>query len=201
MARGTRETILTAAIELMRVHGYAALSMKQIVAASGAPIGSIYHHFPEGKGQIAREALVNSGVAYAAVIPMVMAEQLELGAGIRAAFAQAADDMESAGYANMCPVSTVAGEVANSDEPLRLAAASVFGDWITLGRMYFHSRGLAEDLAEEVVIAIICSLEGAFVMARTLRSKTPLLAAGRAVAGTYDGIALLPVPAGSQTLL
>jgi hypothetical protein len=131
---------------------------------------------------------------------MVMADHLELGAGIRAAFAQAADDMESTGYANMCPVSTVAGEVANSDETLRLAAASVFGDWITLGRMYFHGRGLAEDRAEEVVIAIICSLEGAFVMARTLRSKAPLLAAGRALSGTYDGIALLPVPVDSQTL-
>ena len=200
MARGTRESILTAAIELMRVHGYAALSMKQIVAASGAPIGSIYHHFPEGKAQIAREALVNAGVAYAAVIPMVMADQLDLGAGIRFAFAQAAEDMESIGYANMCPVSTVAGEVANADESLWVAAASIFGDWITLGRMYFHGRGLSEDLAEEVVIAIICSLEGAFVMSRTLRSKAPLLAAGRALSGTYDGIALLPLPADSQTL-
>ncbi|WP_036518168.1 TetR/AcrR family transcriptional regulator [Nocardia sp. 348MFTsu5.1] len=200
MARGTRESILTAAIELMRAHGYAALSMKQIVAASGAPIGSIYHHFPEGKAQIAREALVNAGVAYAAVIPMVMADQLDLGAGIRFAFAQAAEDMESTGYANMCPVSTVAGEVANADESLRAAAASIFGDWITLGRMYFHSRGLTEDLAEEVVIAIICSLEGAFVMSRTLRSKAPLLAAGRALSGSYNGIALLPLPVDSQTL-
>ena len=197
MARGTRETILTAATELMRVHGYAALSMKQIVASSGAPIGSIYHHFPEGKAQIAREALVNAGVAYSAVLPLVMADQPELGAGIRAAFSQAADDMELTGYANMCPFSTVAGEVANADESLRTAAASVFGDWITLGRSYFQSRGLDKDLAEEVVTAIIRSLEGAFVMARTLRSKAPLLAAGRALAGTYDGIALLPVPVGA----
>lgn len=198
MARGTRETILTAAVELMRVHGYAALSMKQIVASSGAPIGSIYHHFPEGKAQIAREALINAGVAYAAVIPMVMADQSELGAGIRAAFTQAADDMELTGYANMCPVSTVAGEVANADESLRMAAASVFGDWITFGREYFQGRGLDEDLAEEVVTAIICSLEGAFVMARTLRSRAPLLAAGRALSGSYNGIPLLPVPSDAR---
>jgi AcrR family transcriptional regulator len=198
MARGTRETILTTAIELMRVHGYAALSMKQIVAGSGAPIGSIYHHFPEGKAQIAREALINAGIAYAAVIPTVLADQLELGAGIRAAFAQAAQDMEQTGFANMCPVSTVAGEVANADESLRSAAASVFTDWITLGQAYFESRGLDAEMAAEVVTAIICSLEGAFVMARTLRSTAPLLAAGRALSGTYAGVVLLPVTAPAE---
>lgn len=190
MARGTRETILTTAVELMRVHGYAALSMKQIVAGSGAPIGSIYHHFPEGKAQIAREALVNAGVAYAAIIPAVFADQTDLGDGIRAAFALAAEDIEQTGFANMCPVSTVAGEVANADESLRLAAASVFGDWITLGTAYFESRGVHPDTAREVIIAIICALEGAFVMTRTLRDTAPLLAAGAALAGTYHGVPL-----------
>jgi AcrR family transcriptional regulator len=190
MARGTRETILTTAIELMRVHGYAALSMKQIVAGSGAPIGSIYHHFPEGKSQIAREALVNAGVAYAAIVPAVFADQTDLGAGIRTAFAVAAQDIEQTGFANMCPVSTVAGEVANSDEPLRLAAASVFDDWITLGTAYFESRGLTPGMARKVIIAVICALEGAFVMTRTLRDTAPLLAAGTALAGAYDGVPL-----------
>lgn len=190
MARGTRETILTTAIELMRIHGYAALSMKQIVAGSGAPIGSIYHHFPEGKAQIAREALVNAGVAYAAVIPAVLEDQVELGAGIRAAFVRAAEVMEQTGFANMCPVSSVAGEVANADESLRLTAAEVFTDWLTLGQGYFESRGLTAEVAEEVITAIICSLEGAFVMARTLRTTRPLIAAGTALSARYEGVAL-----------
>ncbi|OZG28687.1 TetR family transcriptional regulator [Williamsia sp. 1138] len=190
MARDTRETILTTAIELMRVHGYSALSMKQIVAGSGAPIGSIYHHFPEGKSQIAREALVNAGIAYAAVIPAVLADQVDLGAGIRAAFAQAAEVTEQTGFANMCPVSTVAGEVANSDDSLRRAAAGVFTDWITLGQAYFESRGVESEMAEEAITAIVCSLEGAFVMARTLRNTRPLIAAGTALSARYEGVAL-----------
>lgn len=45
MARSTREAILTAAAELMRHRGYAAVGMKDIAHASGAPIGSLYHHF------------------------------------------------------------------------------------------------------------------------------------------------------------
>ena len=61
MARSTRETILTAAAELMRHKGFGAVAMKDVAAASGAPIGSLYHHFPGGKNQIAREALTAAG--------------------------------------------------------------------------------------------------------------------------------------------
>src|SRR5436305_320241 len=65
MARSTRESILTAAAELMRHKGYGAVGMKDIAQASGAPIGSLYHHFRGGKVQIAREALINAGRAWA----------------------------------------------------------------------------------------------------------------------------------------
>ena len=93
MARSTREAILTAAAELMRHKGYGAVGMKDIAAASGAPIGSLYHHFRGGKVQIAREALVNAGAAYALLIPSIVDEHTDLGAAIEGVFTQAADDM------------------------------------------------------------------------------------------------------------
>ena len=57
MARSTRESILTAAAELMRHKGYGAVGMKDIAQASGAPIGSLYHHFPRGKDELVESAL------------------------------------------------------------------------------------------------------------------------------------------------
>lgn len=120
----------------------------------------------------------------------MLADQVDLGAGIRAAFAQAAEVTEQTDFANMCPVSTVAGEVANSDDSLRRAAAGVFTDWITLGQAYFESRGVESEMAEEAITAIVCSLEGAFVMARTLRNTRPLIAAGTALSARYEGVAL-----------
>ncbi|MBK6804952.1 MAG: TetR/AcrR family transcriptional regulator [Betaproteobacteria bacterium] len=45
----SRERMLDAAIGLMRHGGLAAAGMNEIVAASGAPKGSVYHHFPDGK--------------------------------------------------------------------------------------------------------------------------------------------------------
>ncbi|AGB23046.1 transcriptional regulator [Mycobacterium sp. JS623] len=192
MARSTRESILTAAAELMRHKGYGAVGMKDIAQASGAPIGSLYHHFPRGKIQIAREALTNAGAAYALLIPSIVDSYDDLGAAIDAVFTQAAEDMAGTGFANMCPVASVAAEIADTVEELRETSAAVFQGWVDGGSAYFASRGLDPSQARAVTLALIGALEGAFVLGRTLRSAEPLLAAGRALAPQYRGVQLLP---------
>lgn len=190
MARTTRESILTAAAELMRHRGYGGVAMKDIAEASGAPIGSIYHHFREGKVQIAREALVNAGVAYGLLIPTVVDAYTDLGDAVDGVFRQAAEDMAATGFANMCPVASVAAEVADTVEPLRQATADIFQGWIAGGTAYFESRGLGQSQAREVTVAVIGALEGAFVLGRTLRSTEPLLAAGRVMGPQFRGVTL-----------
>ena len=150
MARSTREAILTAAAELMRRKGYGAVGMKDIAAASGAPIGSLYHHFRDGKVQIAREALVNAGVAYGLLIPTLVDPHDDLGEAIESVFAQAAEDMASTGFANMCPVASVAAEIADTVEELRSTSAAVFNGWLDGGTAYFVARGLPESQARDV---------------------------------------------------
>ena len=190
MARSTRESILTAAVELMRHKGYAAVGMKDLVAASGSPIGSLYHHFPGGKLQIARTALVNAGAAYALLIPTVVDAHQDLGEAITSVFAQAAADMADTGFVNMCPVASVAAEAADTVEGLRETASIIFTDWLDGGTAYFTSRGLPSGTARDVTVALIGALEGAFVLARTLRDTEPLLAAGRVLGNQYLGVAL-----------
>jgi len=191
MARSTRGSILTAAAELMRRKGYGAVGMKDIAEASGAPIGSLYHHFRGGKVQIVREALINAGHAYALLIPSIVDDYTDLGAAIEGVFTQAGEDMASTGFANMCPVASIAAEVADTVEELREASASVFTGWVDGGTAYFHARGLDETRARDVTLALIGALEGAFVLARTLRSTEPLVAAGRALGPQYRGVELI----------
>jgi hypothetical protein len=66
----------------------------------------------------------------------------------------------------------------------------VFEGWVDGGSAYFAARGLDASQAREVTLAVICALEGAFVLARTLRSTEPLLAAGRVLAPQYRGVRL-----------
>lgn len=58
---GRRDTILSAALGLFLERGYAATSIADIRAASGASTGSIYHFF-KGKGAIA-QALLTAAIA------------------------------------------------------------------------------------------------------------------------------------------
>ncbi len=190
MARSTRESILTATAELMRHKGYGAVGMKDIVQASGAPIGSLYHHFRGGKAEIARQALINAGAAYALLIPSVVDGYTDLGAALEGVFTQAAEDMAATGFANMCPVASVAAEVADTVEELRTTTAQIFAGWIDGGAAYFSARGLDPGQAREVTLALIGALEGAFMLARTLRNTEPLLAAGRVLGRQYRGIVL-----------
>src|SRR4051812_17651056 len=51
-----RQRMIQSAMLLMGEHGVDATSFSQVIEHSGAPRGSIYHHFPGGKAQLVEEA-------------------------------------------------------------------------------------------------------------------------------------------------
>ncbi|MGC5255316.1 TetR/AcrR family transcriptional regulator [Gordonia sp. DT218] len=190
----TDQRITVAMAELLRRQGYAGTGIKQVIEAAGVPNGSLYHHFPGGKSEIAGVALRTMGAAYAELVGGLLADGDDLPAAIERAFDAAADDIENTGWINMCPVGTIAGEVADAEPALREVAAEIFASWIDGGTELIVHRGYATDDARGLVTALVAALEGAFVMARTLRSTEPLRGAGRAMAAYASS---LPVGARS----
>lgn len=175
--------------ELLRHQGYAATGVQQLARAADAPIGSIYHHFKKGKREVTAEVLRESGAAYMRLIPLLLDERDDLADGLDAAFAQAAELMESTGWANMCPVGTVLGETAATEPELRRVGAGVVASWVTEGVRYFTGRGLAPEDARVLTYAMISALEGGFILARGQRSREPLLAAARSVSALARSLA------------
>src|SRR6516162_342400 len=188
----TSQRIVRAMAELLRVQGYAATGIQQLARAAGAPTGSIYHHFRGGKREVAAAALRESGAAYIQLLPLLLDQHADLPTAIDAAFAAAADDIANTGWANMCPVVTVAGEIADTEPELRQVAAEVIASWIDEGSRYLAGRGLSETDARAAMYTLLAALEGGFMLARAQRTAEPLLAAGRAVSAY---IATLPVTA------
>ncbi|WP_067465423.1 TetR/AcrR family transcriptional regulator [Nocardia amamiensis] len=186
MSTSTSERLVTATAELMRTQGYAGTSVKQITVAARAPMGSLYHHFPGGKPQVAAAALRASGAAYIQLLPLLLDPHDDLRDAVPAAFEAAAEQIEQTGWINMCPVGTIAGEIADSEPALRDVAAEVIGSWVDEGTAYFVRRGLSAPDARDFILAVLAALEGAFVLSRTLRSTEPLLAAGRSLRGRID---------------
>ncbi|MEV0701829.1 TetR/AcrR family transcriptional regulator [Saccharopolyspora sp. NPDC050389] len=191
----TDQRIVNAMAELLRVQGYAATGIQQLAKASGAPTGSIYHYFKGGKREVAAAALRQTGATYMELLPLLLDRHADLATGIEAAFAAAAEDLAQTGWANMCPVGTVTGEIADVEPQLREVADEVIASWIDEGGRYLASRGLSDADARAAMYALLAALEGGFLLARGQRSAEPLLAAGRATAAY---VASLPVAAPAE---
>jgi AcrR family transcriptional regulator len=182
----TRERIVDASAELLRRQGYNATGVKQIVAAAEAPFGSIYHFFPGGKEELGAAAVRSSGAAYELLLPAVFDPAPDVVSGVRAFFAGAAEHLRESGWADACPIATVALEVSSTSEPLREACADVFESWVEAGTGRFEAAGIATERARELAIGLIAALEGAFVLARAQRTTEPLAVAGELVAARVE---------------
>ena len=95
-------------------------------------------------------------------------------------FACAAETLRETGYADACPIATVALEVASTSETLRAATADVFGEWIDGATEYFAFAGIARARARELAIEMLSLLEGAFIFSRAMRTTEPMAIAGTA---------------------
>jgi AcrR family transcriptional regulator len=182
----TRERIVESSAELFRRQGYVATGVKQIVTDARAPFGSLYHFFPGGKEQLGAETIRTSGALYELLIPAVFDPAPDLPTGVRDFFAGAAAHLEQTGYEDACPIATVALEVSSSSETMRAACAEVFERWITAGAARYDATALSVDQARELTVGMICALEGAFVLARALRSTEPLAIAGELAAQAVE---------------
>lgn len=183
----TRERIVEAGAELFRRQGYSGTGVKAIVAAARAPFGSLYHHFPGGKEQLGAEAVRWSGALYAQLGPAILGPAPDPVTGVRTFFRQAGEDLRDSGWEDACPIATVALETASTSEPMREACAEVFESWIAGLSAYFAAAGIAQARARELATAMIAALEGAFVLARAMRSTEPLDVAGETVAAAVAG--------------
>src|SRR5688500_4922389 len=57
----SRERMVLSAATLLREYGASATSVDRVLAHSGAPRGSVYHHFPGGRAQLIDEAVTLAG--------------------------------------------------------------------------------------------------------------------------------------------
>lgn len=180
---GTRDRILAATTELFRRRGYNGTSLKDVTTAADATTGSLYHFFPGGKSELAEAFIIESGASYQQLFEIFFDEAADLGEAIGDFFDGAADVLEEGGFLDVCPIGTVAGEIASSHEALRVAADRVFAGWIAAAASRFRNAGMASPDAEEVATTIVAALEGGFLLARCRQNAELLRASGRHMQG------------------
>ena len=183
---GTRDRLVSASVDLMRSRGFRGTGLKDVITAAAATTGSLYHFFPGGKDELARAVIRDDGAAHEATFTDVAQLANGPGEAICTYFGLAADVLEATGYVDLCPIGTIAGEVASSNDQLRDACEEVFGGWQRVVGAELVAAGLGDDVAAELSATTVAGLLGGFILVRTSRSGEPLRAAGRQLRALVD---------------
>ena len=107
MANDSRARIRHEAAELLSRDGYNGMGLKALSEATGLPAGSIYHHFPGGKDEIAATAIVETADAVAQLLEALLVDGVTDDAVSRM-FTFMADRLEATDFVAGCVVGTPA---------------------------------------------------------------------------------------------
>ena len=165
----SRDRMIVSAALLLREKGLTATSFGDVIDHSGAPRGSIYHHFPNGKAQLVEEAMQYAGSYVAGSIedrdPIEALRSFERGWR---------KVLEQSDFRAGCPIVAVAVE-AHSDAPqLCAAAADAFTSWQEAMAHLLEREGVARERARRLAAMTVAAIEGAVVMCRAQRDMKPL---------------------------
>ena len=169
----TRTKMLVSAAEVLRERGAAGVTIDEILARSGAPRGSVYYHFPDGRNQILTEALQHAGDAITEIIDEAATQG---GMYLVHRFVEFWKDLlVESDFTAGCPV--VAAAIGSADEEPQLinVAGGIISRWRDALTRAFVSDGFDESDAASLAIMCIASLEGAVVLCRSTRLVDSLL--------------------------
>ncbi|MEV6926458.1 TetR/AcrR family transcriptional regulator [Dactylosporangium sp. NPDC051485] len=170
MAGEVRGRMVEGAALLLAKQGLQATSFSEVLKATGAPRGSIYHHFPEGKDQLVDAALeLVAGRMLAGLAELDGRGAVEITRYVIGAWRFVLDRSRlRAG----CAVLAVA--VAGDSGPLLDRAAAIFRAWRARLTELYAAAGAEPAAAARFATSVIAATEGAVVLCRAERSLEPL---------------------------
>lgn len=173
--------MLRAATRLLRQGGLAAAGVNRIVAESGAPKGSIYHFFPDGKAQIAREALAGyRDLAIARMRARLEPRKGDPAAVVRGYFDLGAEAAVDSDYAMSCPAGAVTLDLDPESDALRDTCHAVFDGIVAV--LADLLAPLPPAMRRALAGTMVSTMQGAYIRARAARDPGPFREAGEMLA-------------------
>jgi TetR/AcrR family transcriptional repressor of lmrAB and yxaGH operons len=170
-----REGLVTAAMMLFRRQGYAATGLAEILAESGAPKGSLYHYFPDGKEAVGEAALRCASERMGAAMKALAAENPDPRDFARAYARVAAQGLESSAFRNGCALATITLEAAPQSDRITSASRDAFDGWTRMLARSLRHAGVVPERALVLAEFMISSFEGALILARVRQDTAPIL--------------------------
>ncbi|HEX4115695.1 MAG TPA: TetR/AcrR family transcriptional regulator [Solirubrobacteraceae bacterium] len=164
--------MIESAALLFSERGVQGTSFTDVLAHSGAPRGSIYHHFSGGKTQLVEEATRWAG-EFTIAGAVAAVERSDPVAAVGTFCRYWSKILRASDFGGGCPIAWAALE--GSHEPTaRDIAGEVFADWEEVIAGALLRRGVAAARGRSIATLLLASLEGAIVLCRAQRSLRPL---------------------------
>jgi TetR/AcrR family transcriptional regulator, lmrAB and yxaGH operons repressor len=164
-----RARMVDGAVRLLATAGVEGTSFADVLASTGSPRGSIYHHFPGGKSELLHAALDRASERGLAAMEatrgepaLVVVEQfLSLWRIL----------LERSHLTAGCAV--VAVTVAAGDDDLLDHAGTIFRNWTDLLAELCTASAGGKASARRLAVTVIAAIEGAVALCRAERSMDP----------------------------
>jgi AcrR family transcriptional regulator len=172
MASDSRASMVRSAASLIRSRGVSATSLSDVLADSGAPRGSIYHHFPDGKAQLAEDAIRWTSER---LLAHVRAGTPSGPSGVLERFIDVwrATVVASAGTAG-CVVAGVAIDTVPEETGVMEVVRATFRSWAAVLAEQLEAAGVPSRRAKPIAMATLAGMEGALILCRAEGNVKPL---------------------------
>ena len=175
MKKDSKEQMIEGAIQLLATKGLQSTSFSEVLALTGAPRGSIYHYFPNGKNEL-----------IAAALDLTSKRTLERLEAKRGESARAITEFFLDLWRKLlvhtqfrAGCSVLAVTIAADTDDLRQKAASIFEAWQQKLADLFVVAGMDAEASSDFALELISASEGAVVMARAQKSLAPFEAVAK----------------------
>jgi AcrR family transcriptional regulator len=164
--------MIESAASLFSERGIQGTSFADVLAHSGAPRGSVYHHFRGGKTELTEDAIRWAG-EFTIAGAVAAVERNDPVAAVGSFRRHWANILRASDFEAGCPIAPAALEGAH-EPAARDLAGQVFRDWQKVVADALGGRGVPRARARSIATLLLASLEGAIILCRAQRSLTPL---------------------------
>ena len=172
MTKTTRDKLIDTMIDALQRKGLHGVGLNELLAAADAPKGSLYHHFPNGKTELAVAAIERVGQRAEQAVAALFQRQSDPLDALTIRLQGARGQLQDSAFERGCPLATVALESGPQDHEIRAALANAFAAIRQALQQQLQSHGYPQP--EGLAALFVALYEGGLLQARVAGSSEPL---------------------------
>lgn len=174
MSNRTRQQLVETTSRLLERQGYHGTGLNQIVRESGAPRGSLYYYFPEGKEALVAAAIAEQGDRMRRFASTILSEIEDAVEAVDRVVERLIEFFSVSEHCGGAPLAAVALETSASSTRLRTTCADAYKGLIDAFAQKLTQAGYPLQQAQALATTVVASIEGAVILSRTQQSTSPM---------------------------